>query len=52
MTGDVSQTCGESEVPSFVKAIFPVHVRSASRSANLNIPDVLKPTIDSTEKKI
>lgn len=52
MTGDVSQTWGESEVPSFVKAIFPVHIRSASRSADLNIPDALKPTTDSIEKKI
>lgn len=39
-------------MPSFVKAIFPVHIRSASRSADLNIPDALKPTTDSIEKKI
>lgn len=41
-----------SEVPSFEKAIFPVHVRSTSPSAEPNTPDVLKPTTDSIEKKI
>lgn len=39
-------------MPSIVKAIFPVHVRSASQSADLNIPDILKPTIDLIEKNI
>lgn len=39
-------------MPSFVKAIFPVHVISASQSAELNITDVLKSMTDLIEKKI
>ena len=36
----------------FLKAVFLAHVSSASQSADLNIPDVLKQTIDSINKKI
>lgn len=39
-------------MPLFIKAVFLAHVSSASQSADLNIPDVLKQTIDSIKKEI